>query len=79
MPDLLPFLGEVAFRSSLVLAMTFTLLFMMKRASASQRHLMILCGLLVVLLLPIGLLLSPKISWTISLPQQAETSGPTKK
>jgi beta-lactamase regulating signal transducer with metallopeptidase domain len=79
MPDLLPFLGEVALRSSLVLAVVFALLFVMKQASASERHLVMLCGLLVVVFLPVGLLLSPKFLWTISLPQQAETNGSTRK
>jgi beta-lactamase regulating signal transducer with metallopeptidase domain len=79
MPDLLSFLGEVALRSSLVLATTFVLLFVMKGASASERHLVMLFGLLVVAWVPVGLLVSPKISWTISLPRQAETSGPTQK
>lgn len=80
MPDLLlPFLGEVALRSSLVLGAVFALLFAMKRASASERHLVMLFGLLVVVFVPVGLLLSPKISWTISLPQQAETSGLTQE
>jgi hypothetical protein len=46
MPDLLPFLGEVALRSSLVLAAVFALLFAMKQASASERHVVLVLGLL---------------------------------
>jgi beta-lactamase regulating signal transducer with metallopeptidase domain len=79
MPDLLSFLGEVALRSSLVLAVAFALLGAMKRASASERHLVMLFGLVVVAFVPVGLLVSPKISWTISLPRQVETDGPTQK
>jgi len=79
MPDLLSFLGEVALRSSLVLAVAFALLGVMKRASASERHLVMLFGLVVVAFVPVGVLVSPKISWTISLPRQTETSGTTQK
>ncbi len=72
MPDLISFLTDVALRSSLILAVIFVLLFVMSRASASERHLVMLLGLLVVALIPVGLLLSPKISWKIPFPQQAE-------
>jgi hypothetical protein len=79
MPDLLSFLGEVALRSSLILAAAFVLLGVMKRASASERHLVMLLGLLIVALVPVGLLLSPKISWKISVPRQMETGGTAQK
>ena len=78
MPDLLPFLGEVALRSSLVLATAFALLFVMKRASASERHVVLVLGLLMTALVPAGFLLSPKITWTISVPYSVESSVPTQ-
>lgn len=79
MPDLLSFLGEVAVRSSLVLVAAFVLLRMLKRASASERHLFMLFGLLIVAFVPVGLLISPKFSWTLPLPWQAETRATTQK
>jgi beta-lactamase regulating signal transducer with metallopeptidase domain len=79
MPDLPSFLGEVALRSSFVLAVAFALLMMLKRASASERHLVILFGLLIVAFVPVGLLVSPKFSWTIPLPWQAEAGATTQK
>jgi len=78
MPDPLSFFGEVALRSSLVLATALGLLFLMKRASASERHLIMLFGLLVVVFVPVGLLLSPKISWTIPVSRQTETNRATQ-
>jgi beta-lactamase regulating signal transducer with metallopeptidase domain len=79
MPDLPSFLGEVVLRSSFVLAATFALLGMLKRASASERHLVMLFGLLIVAFVPVGLLVSPKFSWTIPLPWQAEAGATTQK
>ena len=79
MPDLLSFLGEVALRSSLVLTTVFTLLLVLKRASASQRHVVLVLGLLMTALVPGGLLLSPKMTWTISVPHQVESRLPTQK
>ena len=78
MPDPLSFLGEVALRSSLVLTMVFALLFVMKRASASERHVVLVLGLLMTGLVPAGLLLSPKIIWTISVPHSVESSVSTQ-
>lgn len=72
-------MGEVALRSSLVLAAVFLLIFAMKRASASERHLAMLFALLVVALVPVGLLVSPKVSWTISLPGPAQSPDATQK
>jgi beta-lactamase regulating signal transducer with metallopeptidase domain len=79
MPIFLSLFGEVVLRSSLVLAVAFALLGGMRRASSSERHLVILFGLLVVAFVPVGLLVSPKLSWTISVPRQVETSGTTQK
>jgi beta-lactamase regulating signal transducer with metallopeptidase domain len=79
MPDLLPFLGEIALRSSLVLAATFACLLAITRASASERHLVLLLGLLMTALVPAGLLLSPKITWTITLPHPLESSPPPQR
>jgi beta-lactamase regulating signal transducer with metallopeptidase domain len=78
MPDLF-FLGEVAMRSSLILGVVWVLLSVMKRASASERHLVMGLGLLVVAFVPVGMLLSPRLSWTISLPRPPETGGVTQK
>ena len=74
MPDLLSFLGEIASRSSLVLAVACACLSAMRRASASERHLVLLLALFITALIPAGLLLSPKVTWMISLPQQVQNS-----
>jgi len=79
MPDLLPFLGEIASRSSLVLAATFACLLAMRRPSASERHLVLLLALLMTALVPAGLLLSPKVIWTITLPHRFESSPPPQR
>ncbi len=51
----------------------------MKLASASERHLVLLLALLITVLVPVGLLLSPKVTWTIPLPHQVETGLPSQK
>ncbi len=79
MPYLISFLGEVALRSTLVLVVAFSLLRIMRRASASERHIVMVLGLFITVLVPAGLLLSPKITWTISVPRHVESSVPTQK
>lgn len=76
MPDLLSFFGEIALRSSLVLGGAFVCLLAMRQASASERHLVLLLAVLMTAVVPAGLLLSPKITWTIPLSHQGET-GPS--
>jgi beta-lactamase regulating signal transducer with metallopeptidase domain len=52
---------------------------MLKRASAAERHLVMLFGLLIVAFVPVGILVSPKFSWTLPLPWQAEAGATTQK
>lgn len=66
--NLLHYLAEVALRSSLVLSLVFALLLILPRASAAERHLVVLLGLIVVALLPAGILLLPRLTWIVPLP-----------
>jgi beta-lactamase regulating signal transducer with metallopeptidase domain len=71
--DLHPFLANVAIRSSAILAVIFGILILLKRASAAERHLVILLGLVIVALIPAGLLLSPKLTWIVPMPVERVT------
>ena len=57
----LGFFGEAMLRSSLVLAAAFGLLWLMRRASASERHLVLLLALAAALLVPLGMAVTPKV------------------
>jgi len=72
MLDPIAFLADVAFRSSLVLGAVFALLFIRRRASASERHFTLLLGLIVTALVPAGLLMAPRMVWTIPLSKPVE-------
>jgi beta-lactamase regulating signal transducer with metallopeptidase domain len=66
--DVLPFLANLSVRSFLVLALALLLCAGLRRASAAERHLLVLLGLIVATLLPFGLLFAPRIFWDVTLP-----------
>jgi len=72
--NLLSFLADVTLRSSLVLGFVFILLFLLRRASAAERHFILLLGLALVAVIPAGIILSPKIPLVIKWPG-SETSN----
>ncbi len=63
----LPFLADVIVRSSLVLAFVLALQFVLRRASAAEKHVILLLGLAAALLIPAELALGPHLPWAIKV------------
>ena len=63
------FLGDLALRSSLLLGAAFAVMQVMRRASAAERHLVLVLAMAVLLVFPAALLFGPRIAWHIPFPQ----------